>query len=63
MGCGCSKGRSLGDGSSSASLPRRVTVYQVLSNGNVLSEYDSLPVARKEAVAVGGRVKVTSKVI
>lgn len=59
MGCGCNKGKA-GPGATPQS--RRVTVYQVLSNGAVTNEFKSLPEARKAALASGGRVKVTSKV-
>ena len=59
MGCGCNKGKA-GPGATPQS--RRVTVYQVLTNGSVTNEYKSLPEARKAALAEGGRVKVTSKV-
>lgn len=61
FGCGCAKGRSLTPGQTAQS--RRVTIYQVLASGNVVSEHESLPAARQEAVSVGGRVKVTSKVV
>lgn len=61
FGCGCNKGRSLSPGQTAQS--RRVTIYQVLTNGNIVSEHESLPSARQEAVKVGGRVKVTSKVV
>lgn len=60
FGCGCNKGRG-----AAAATPqsRRVTVYQVMTDGNVTDEYSSLPEARKAALAAGGRVKVTSKVV
>lgn len=63
MGCGCGKSKSAqvpGAGSASA---RRATIYQVLTNGVVLSEHDTLPEARTAATSAGGRVKVTSKLI
>lgn len=60
MACGCNKGRG---GAAATPHARRVTVYQVLSNGSVLEEHNSLPEARKAALAAGGRVKVTSKVV
>lgn len=62
FGCGCSKGRSLAT-PGETSQSKRVTIYQVLANGNIESEHESLPAARQQAVAVSGRVKVTSKVI
>jgi hypothetical protein len=61
MGCGCNKKSTVGAGQTAQS--RRVTIYQVLASGNVVSEHESLPSARQEAVSVGGRVKVTSKIV
>lgn len=60
FGCGCNKGSKQVPGAAPAA--RRVTVYQVLTNGNVVNEFSSLPEARKAAIQAGGRVKVTSKV-
>lgn len=60
MGCGCNKGKG---GVASAAAPRRVTVYQVLTDGNITNEFSTLPEARKAALSEGGRVKVTSKVV
>lgn len=58
MGCGCGK---RGEAARQLNAIRTTTVYQVLKDGSVDSEYGSLPEARKQAIAVGGRVKVTSK--
>lgn len=60
MGCGCNKSKSTPAGTSA---PRRATVYQVLTNGSVLSEHNTLPEARAAATTAGGRVKVTSKLV
>lgn len=63
MGCGCGKSKAPqapGAGSASA---RRQTIYQVLVNGSVASEWPTLPEARTAATAAGGRVKVTSKLV
>jgi hypothetical protein len=58
MGCGCNKsGGNLGTPS------RRVTVYEVQVNGSSVDEFDTLPAARSKAVELGGRVKVSSKVV
>lgn len=55
MGCGCG-----GKGQVSARASRS-TIYQVLVQGQVVSEHPTLPDARSAAVTAGGRVKVTSK--
>lgn len=60
MGCGCNK-KAVGGGGIPSS--RRVTVYEVQVNGNSISEYSSLPEARSEAIKLGGRVKVSTKVV
>lgn len=62
MGCNCGKSKTAQTSSVSAAS-RRVTVYQVMVDGSVASEFGALPEARKEATALGGRVKVTSKMI
>lgn len=59
-GCGC--GKKVGGGST-ASASRRVTVYEVQVNGSSVEEFGSLPEARAKAVELGGRVKVSSKVV
>lgn len=59
MGCNCGKK------SMAAITPKTVrqTVYQVLgSDSSVVDEFNTLSDARSKATAVGGRVKVTSKV-
>lgn len=61
MGCGCNKGK--GGGNASYASSRRVTVYEVQVNGASVAEYATLPEARSQAVALGGRVKVSSKVV
>lgn len=60
MGCGCNK-KAVGGGSIVTS--RRVTVYEVQVNGSSVDEFDTLPEARNKAVELGGRVKVSSKVV
>lgn len=59
MGCNC--GKKTGGGSVVAS--RRVTVYEVQVSGISVAEFGSLPEARVKAVELGGRVKVSSKVV
>lgn len=61
MGCGCNKKVSGTAGATPAS--RRVTVYEVQVNGSSVSEYATLPEARSQAVALGGRVKVSTRVV
>lgn len=60
MGCGCQKAK----GVSAVVAGGRSTIYQVLSplDSSVVGEFTSLPDARAKAVAVNGRVKVTSKI-
>lgn len=60
MGCGCNK-KTVGGTPITAS--RRVTVYEVQVNGATVDEYENLPAARTKAVELGGRVKVSSKVV
>jgi hypothetical protein len=60
MGCGCNK-KVLGGGPITAT--RRVTVYEVQVNGTSVDEFGTLPEARAKAVELGGRVKVSSKVV
>lgn len=62
MGCGCGKKAPQVPGAGSSSA-RRVTVYQVLVNSVVSSEWNTLQEARTAATAAGGRVKVTSKIV
>lgn len=61
MGCGCGKRSTAGSGTATTS--RRATVYQVLVGSSIESEFSTLPEARKAATEVGGRVKVTSKIV
>lgn len=57
-GCGCNKSTAnVSTGS------RRVTVYEVQVNGSSVEEFDTLPAARSKAIELGGRVKVSSKVV
>lgn len=60
MGCGCNKKTT---GGAPIASSRRITVYEVQLSGKSVSEFGSLPEARAEAVKVGGRVKVSSKVV
>lgn len=62
LGCGCGKSKSAQVPGASLAA-RRATVYQVLVNSSVDSEFGTLPEARKKATEVGGRVKVTTKLI
>ena len=59
-GCGCNKKTITG---APITTSRRVTIYEVQVNNNSVSEFESLPQARAEAVKLGGRVKVSSKVV
>lgn len=61
MGCGC--GKKIAGGAANIPASRRVTVYEVQLNGSAVAEFESLPAARAKAVEVGGRVKVSSKVV
>lgn len=62
MGCGCGgKKSNAGANIAPTTSTNRLTVYQVIKDTTVLKEFDNLREARAEAVAVGGRVKVTSK--
>jgi hypothetical protein len=63
MGCGCNKNKTAQVPGAGPSAARRATIYQVLSNGSITSEHDNLPEARIAATEVGGRVKVTSKMV
>lgn len=60
MGCGCNKKAQNGVAASPRAIRR--TVYQVIKDGSVLSEFGTLAEARKEAVASSGQVRVSSKV-
>jgi hypothetical protein len=62
MGCNCGKSKAVQAPGAGAGA-RRATVYQVMSNSVVVSEFSTLPEARKKATEVGGRVKVTSKIV
>lgn len=60
MGCGCNK-KAAGTASAPAG---RTTVYEVLdSNQAVVETFSSLQDARNKAIAITGRVRVTSKSI
>lgn len=61
MGCGC--GKKLAGNGANIVASRRVTVYEVQVNGSSVDEFASLPEARAKAVELGGRVKVSSKVV
>lgn len=63
MGCGCNKSKTAQVPGAGISGGRRATIYQVMSDSTVVSEYDTLPEARLKATEVGGRVKVTSKIV
>lgn len=62
FGCGCGK-KVAGAAGANMVATRRVTVYEVQVNGSAVDEFDSLPEARTKAVELGGRVKVSSKVV
>lgn len=60
MGCGCGS-KMAGNGSYSGA--HRVTVYEVQVNGSTVEDFLTLPEARARAMELGGRVKVSSKVV
>lgn len=60
FGCGCNKKTT---GGAPITASRRVTIYEVQVNGASVEEFSSLPEARAKAVQLGGRVKVSSKVV
>lgn len=60
-GCGC--GKKVAGNGANIQATRRITVYEVQVNGNSVDEFASLPEARAKAVQLGGRVKVSSKVV
>lgn len=60
MGCGCGKKAV---GGTPLTTTRRVTVYEVQVSGSTVDEYENLPAARAKAIELGGRVKVSSKVV
>lgn len=55
FGCGCNKNKT------AVARTSRQTVYQVVQDGAVMSEFGSLSEARNEAIAAGGQVRVSSK--
>lgn len=61
-GCGCGKKTAQVAGATPP-IGKRMTIYQVTADNTVVAEFSSLPEARKRATEVGGRVKVTSKVM
>lgn len=61
FGCGCGS-KAAGTGAPIATS-RRVTVYEVQVGGSVVDEFENLPAARAKAIELGGRVKVSSKVV
>lgn len=62
IGCGCGGSRAPQNPGASPAA-RRVTFYQVLVDSNIHSEFTTLPEARTKATEVGGRIKVTSKIV
>jgi hypothetical protein len=62
MGCGCAKKKLNGQVVNGASAGRKA-VYQVLKDGQVLSEFDTPSEARKAATEAGARVRITSQPI
>lgn len=60
FGCGCNKKAT---GVNATATARRVTVYEVQKDGLTVAEFGTLPEARAKAVAEGGRVKVSSKIV
>lgn len=58
FGCGCNKGKV-----ANAVNPatRKVTMYEVHNTEGVVETFTTLADARKKAVEVSGRVKITNK--
>lgn len=59
FGCGCNKNKV----AAATSRTTRQTIYQVVKNGGVVSEFGSLSEARTEAISDGGQVRVSSKLV
>lgn len=64
MACGCAKKRGVnGELISQGNIAGRRAVYQVVKDGQVVSEYGTPMEARKAATDAGGRVRITSQPI
>jgi hypothetical protein len=62
MGCGCAKKRGVnGEVISQGAFAGRKAVYQVVKDGQVVSEFGTPMEARKAATEAGGRVRITSQ--
>lgn len=62
MGCGCAKKRGVnGEVVSNGAVAGRKAVYQVVKDGQVLSEFPTSMEARRVAAEEGARVRVTSQ--
>lgn len=59
FGCGCNKNK----GAAAGPRTSRQTVYQVVKDGGVVSEFGTLSEARTEAIATSGQVRVSSKTV
>lgn len=62
MGCGCAKKKINGQVVNGA-VAGRQAVYQVVKDGQVVSESTTPMEARRAATEVGGRVRITSQPI
>lgn len=63
LGCGCGGSKRAEQVPGVSAGSKRVTYYQVLVDSALHSEFTTLPEARSKATEVGGRIKVTSKVV
>lgn len=62
MGCGCNKRRGVnGEIVTSGISAGRKAVYQVVKDGQVVSEFSTPMEARKAASEVGARVRISSQ--
>lgn len=61
MGCGCGKKKAQGQVLGNTSI--RTAVYQVVKDGQVVSEHSTPADARKAAAESSGRVRITSRAV
>ena len=62
MGCGCAKKRGVnGEVISNGAIAGRKAVYQVVKDGQVVSEFGTPLEARRAATEQGGRVRISSQ--
>ena len=59
MGCGCGKKKAAGQTVGNTAI--RTAVYQVVKDGQTVSEFSTPQEARKAAAEAGGRVRISSR--